>query len=72
MNTSEHEMSNKVEIVKELDDSDEEPAFFNLVDGIKSQKSNATFNYSARKRIEEYLENKNLTKLTWDTFDDLG
>jgi hypothetical protein len=72
MNTSEHEMNTNVEVIKDIEESDAEPALYSVVDGIRSQKGNATFNYSARKKIEEYLENKILIKLTCDTFDDIG
>lgn len=65
-------MNTNVEVIKDIDESDAEPAFYSVVDGNKSQKGNATYNYSARKKIEEYLENKILIKLTCDTFDDIG
>ena len=65
-------MNTNVEVIKDIDESDAEPALYSVIDGTKSQKGNATFNYSARKKIEEYLENKILIKLTNDTFDDIG
>jgi len=72
MNTSEHEMESNIEVIKDIDEGDAEPAFYSLSDGVRPQKSNASFNYSARKKIEEYLENKTLGKLTYDAFDDVG
>jgi len=65
-------MNTNVEVIKDIEESDAEPALYSMVDVVKSQKGNATFNYSARKKIEEYLENKVLIKLTCDTFDDMG
>ncbi len=65
-------MESNIEIIKEIDEVEVEPAFINLVDGSRAQKGNASFNYSARRKIEEYLENKTLGKLTCDTFDDMG
>lgn len=65
-------MNTNVEVIKDIEESDAEPALYSVVDGIRSQKGNAAFNYSARKKIEEYLENKILIKLTCDTFDDIG
>jgi hypothetical protein len=72
MNTSEHELNSGAEAVKDSDEIEVEPGFYGAAEGIKTQKGSASFNYSARKKIEEYLENKILIKLTYDTFDDIG
>lgn len=72
MNTSEHEIESNIEVIKEIEDGDVEPAFYNVVDAARPHKSNASFNYSARKKIEEYLENKTLGTLTYDAFEDIG
>jgi len=61
-----------MEVIREMDEGDAEPAFYSVSEGVKPQKSNASFNYSARRKIEEYLENKTLGKLTYDAFDEVG
>ncbi|MCI0505032.1 MAG: hypothetical protein L0Z73_02880 [Gammaproteobacteria bacterium] len=72
MSTSEYELKGNAETVKDADNINAESAADSLNDTMQNLKSNASFNYSARKKIEEYLENKILTKLTRDTFDDYG
>jgi hypothetical protein len=72
MNTSENELKGNAETGKDTDNINAESAAGNLNDTMRNLKSNASFNYSARRKIEEYLENKILTKLTRDTFDDYG
>ena len=65
MNTSSHELLNTTDMET---DSDEESVLTLTVASVSGQKKYFSFNYSARKKIEEYLDNKAIFANTYDMF----